>query len=298
MSHGKCDWCGDDMPTVGGIYGGIFGGDYCSNKCKHDAEAANKRQRETESGKHRNDDYDDDDSSSLGFFGKLWRAIKTIAIALVVLTIIGYILDKDDDKKSDDNKKTVQTPTQTAKKQSTTTTKTTSSSSKTTAGSKPVSNKSATQSAASNSKTTSNQKSTTGNPTTPSSSNSSSVAPKNAAATTTNASAKSTTAEADISGEIYKALTDILESKGKSLKLNEAEGLTKGYESTIVVQMNQLRGTKYYNNALKEIMRCCPKYASEYSKNGKYFASEAEFYQSYISTDYSKKLKAKKKEIR
>lgn len=102
----------------------------------------------------------------------------------------------------------------------------------------------------------------------------------------------------DISGEIYKALTDILESKGKSLKLNEAEGLTKGYESTIVVQMNQLRGTKYYNNALKEIMRCCPKYASEYSKNGKYFASEAEFYQSYISTDYSKKLKAKKKENR
>ncbi len=282
----KCDWCGRN---INGNYvsGGFFGPYYCSNKCKHDAEAS----------KRKNDDYydDDDDSQSLGFFGKVWRAIKTIAIALVVLTIIGYILDKDDDKKSDDNKKTVQTPTQTAKKQSTTTTKTTSSSSKTTAGSKPVSNKSATQSTANNSKTTSNQKSTTSNPSSP---NSSSVAPKNAAATTTNASAKSTTSEVDLSGEIYKALTDILESKGKSLKLNEAEGSNRGYESNIIVQMNQLRGTKYYNNALKEIMRCCPKYASEYSKNGKYFASEAEFYQSYISTDYSKKLKAKKKENR
>jgi len=278
----RCDTCGRPYPdnytkyNVNSIWGTRH---YCCRDCQE-----------------RGEDRNDEDEENMGFFDRVWRTIKLILkiiFALIVVWVI-YIMHTEDSEKSESSQKTEQV----SKKQTTTTTKTTSSSSKTTAGSKSVSNKSATQSTANNSKTTSNQKSTTSTPTTPSGSNSSSVAPKNAAATTTNASAKSTTSEVDISGEIYKALTDILESKGKSLKLNEAEGSNRGYESNIIVQMNQLRGTKYYNNALKEIMRCCPKYASEYSKNGKYFASEAEFYQSYISTNYSKILKTKKKETR
>ncbi len=288
----KCDWCGKYIPDSDywkytGRSGGLFSTTvrhYCSKRCLNEGESVYKQEEKEK------EEEEEAESEKLGFFGRLFRTIKRIVIAIVVILIGFYFLSKetDDDKKSESTQKTEQSTT---KKQSTSTTKTTS-------NSKTTSGKSASTTASSSKSTVSNQKSTASNSTTTSSSNSTSTEPKSAASTTTNASTKNTTAEADISGEIYKALTDILESKGKSLKLNEAEGLTKGYESTIVVQMNQLRGTKYYNNALKEIMRCCPKYASEYSKNGKYFASEAEFYQSYISTDYSKKLKAKKKENR
>ena len=101
--------------------------------------------------------------------------------------------------------------------------------------------------------------------------------------------------EYDESYQTYLALSTVLENEGKSLKLCEAQNETNGQEANVIGKMSQLRGTKYYNNALKDLVRCCPKYAKEYSKNGKYFASEAEFYQSYINPDYSKILKAKKK---
>ena len=280
----KCDWCGRN---INGNYvsGGLFGPYYCSNKCKHDAEAS----------KRKNDDYydDDDDTQSLGFFGKIWRAIKITVSALVILTIIGYILDKDDDdKKSDDNKKTEQTSTQTAKKQSSTSAKNTNSS-KTASSSKPVSSNTTTTSS---SKTTTTQSSNS-----QASSNSGSITPSieqtNTVATSRSvATPKSTTTESDASHQTYLALSTLLESEGKSLKLCEAQKQTKGQEANVIGKMNQLRGTKYYSNALKDLVKYCPKYANEYSKNGKYFASEAEFYQAYIAPDYSKTLKAKKKE--
>ena len=280
----KCDWCGRN---INGNYvsGGFFGPYYCSNKCKHDAEAS----------KRKNDDYydDDDDSQSLGFFGKIWRAIKITVSALVILTIIGYILDKDDDdKKSVDNKKTEQTSTQTVKKQSATSTKN-ASNSKATTSSKPASSKTATTSSSKPASTQSNNSQSSSN----SSSKTPSTTQTNTAATSASAATtKNTTTESDASYQTYLALSALLESEGKSLKLCEAQNQTKGQEANVIGKMGQLRGTKYYNNALIDIMRYCPKYASEYSKNGKYFASEAEFYQAYIIPDYSKKLKAKKKE--
>ena len=100
----------------------------------------------------------------------------------------------------------------------------------------------------------------------------------------------------DASYQTYLALVTLLENDGKSLKLCEAKKLTKGQELNLIEKMSELQGTTYYNTALKGIAKYCPKYASEYSKNGKYFASEADFYQSYINPDYSKILKAKKKE--
>ena len=133
-----------------------------------------------------------------------------------------------------------------------------------------------------------------------SSSNSKSNSYSESASASHNTSATSATssAEYDESYQTYLALSTLLESDGKSLKLCEAQNETNGKEANVIGKMKQLRGTKYYNNALKDLVRCCPKYAKEYSKSGKYFASEAEFYQSYINPDYSSILKTKKKENR
>lgn len=114
----------------------------------------------------------------------------------------------------------------------------------------------------------------------------------------TSATSATLSSEYDESYQTYLALSTLLESDGKSLKLREAQGETNEQVTNVIEKMSQLRDTKYYNNALKDLVRCCPKYAKEYSKNGKYFASEAEFYQSYINPDYSSILKAKKKESR
>ena len=294
----QCDWCGRTIPYDRYV-GGLFGPHYCSNKCKHDAESVG-------TSKSQNDNYDDiyyDEAQSLGFFGKLWRAIKTIAIALVVLTIIGYILNKDDDEKSDDNKKTEQTSTQTAKKQSATNTKNTSSS-KTTANSKPA----ATKSSNSQSSTYSTQKSSSsasGSTVASNITTSSSITEHQSLATTSEvtesndlSTSSTNSSNVETSSQIYLALISILENNGKSLKLCEAQKLTKGQEVDVIKKMRLLQGTGLYYNALKEMLKYCPKYANEYSKNGKYFASEAEFYQAYIAPNYSKSLKAKKKENR
>ena len=116
------------------------------------------------------------------------------------------------------------------------------------------------------------------------------------AGTNNKASESSTNSPVDASYQTYLALVTLLENDGKSLKLCEAKKLTKGQELNLIEKMSELQGTTYYNTALKGIAKYCPKYASEYSKNGKYFASDADFYQSYINPDYSKILKAKKKE--
>ena len=174
------------------------------------------------------------------------------------------------------------------KKQSTTTAKSTSSSN---ASSKPVSSKSTTTSSSKPATTQSSNSQSN------SDSKTSSAAQTNTATTSTSvATTKSTATESDASYQTYLALSTLLESEGKTLKLCEAQKQTKGQEANVIEKMSQLRGTKYYKNALMDIMSYCPKYASEYSKNGKYFASEAEFYQAYIAPDYSKTLKAKKKE--
>ena len=280
----KCDWCGRN---INGNYvsGGFFGPYYCSNKCKHDAEAS----------KRKNDDYydDDDDSQSLGFFGKIWRAIKITVSALVILTIIGYILDKDDDdKKSVDNKKTEQTTPQTVKKQSATSTKN-ASNSKATTSSKPASSKTTTTSSSNPANTQSSGSSSNSSSTT-SKTNSSTTVPSSTSTATTSTSSSAT--EYDESYQTYLALMTLLADEGESLKLCEAQNKTKGKEANVIGKMIQLRGTKYYNDALNDLLGYCPRYADEYYKNGKYFASEAEFYQAYVAPNYSKTLKAKKKE--
>ena len=196
-----------------------------------------------------------------------------------------------------DNKKETEqvSTTQTAKKQSTTSTKKTSSPKSTTRESSPsTTNSSKSASSQSTSQTTVDGSKSTTSVTT--ASNSTSTTPTSTTVATTSAS--NTISDADLTYEIYLSLSNILEAEGKSLKLCEARDQTKGQEANVVGKMRQLRGTEYYNNALKDLVRCCPKYAKEYSKNGNYFASEAEFYQSYINPDYSSILKAKKKESR
>lgn len=289
----KCDWCGKYIPDSDywkytGSSSGLFSLErhYCSKKCQNEGESVYKREDKEK------EEEEEEEKESLGFLGRLFRLIKRIIITIVVLIIGLYILSRNsnDDKKSEDSQKTEQVTT---KKQSTSTTKTTSSS-KTTSG------KNASTTASSSKSTASSQKSAVSKSTTASSSNSTSTAPKSTAVTTTTtaSSSSSSTAESDASYQTYLALSTFLENEGKSIKLCEALNRTKGNEANVIGKMSQLRGTKYYNNALKDLVRYCPKYASEYSKNGKYFASEADFYQAYINPEYSKMLKTKKKENR
>lgn len=282
----KCDWCGKDYEW--GVSG--YGKSFCSNRCK-EAYEANERERKA---RERNEAIErkrreEEEYANLGFFGRLFRLIKRIIITGIVLIIGFYIIkNANDDKKSENSQNTEQV----SKKQSSATTKTTNSS-KPTASSKSAPSKTATTSSSKPAPTQSNNSQSSSN----SSSKTPSTTQTNTAATSASvATTKNTTTESDASYQTYLALSALLESEGKSLKLCEAQNQTKGQEANVIGKMGQLRGTKYYNNALIDIMRYCPKYASEYSKNGKYFASEAEFYQAYISPDYSKTLKAKKKE--
>ncbi|MBR5956751.1 MAG: hypothetical protein IKZ99_00115 [Salinivirgaceae bacterium] len=209
---------------------------------------------------------------------------------LLVLVIVWLLGLPDGSIERDAKKqKTEQVSTQTAKKQSTTSTKKTGSS-KATTNAKPTSSKSTTTSS---SKPATTQSSNTQASSSSTPKSSSSVP---ASTTATSASASNATSNTDLTYEIYLSLSKILEGEGKSLRLCEAQNQTKGQEAIVIGKMTQLYGTKYYNRALKDIVRCCPKYASEYSKNGKYFTSESEFYQAYITPNYSKTLKAKKKE--
>ena len=187
-------------------------------------------------------------------------------VGFIAFCYIGESLKDDDSQKS----KTEQESTQTTKTQSTYT-------------------------------TSDNSYSTTSKSTASSSistSNSYSTASESATINNTTATSANISSEYDESYQTYLALKTLLYDEGKSLKLCEAQNESNGQEANVIRKIGQLRGTKYYNNALKDLVRCCPKYAKEYSKNGKYFASEAEFYQSYINPDYSSILKAKKKESR
>jgi hypothetical protein len=196
-----------------------------------------------------------------------------LSIIGVIAGVIIYnaITDEEEKKSSDSQKpKTEQVSTQTTNNKS---------SYSSTSNTKPTTSQSESYTySAGSSNTTSNSSVTSSSESTASSS-----------------SASNSTAETDESYQIYLALSTLLENEGKSLKLCESLNKEKGQEANVIGKMRQLRGTKYYNNALKDIVRCCPKYASEYSKNGKYFASEGDFFQAYINPDYSKILKANKK---
>lgn len=276
-----CPECGD--PIRGdGVYAGPYWNrrHYCSNRCCRDGE--------------RNLSQENVKEDNRGCLYRLFRWIIRSIIVIVGIFIILYIESKisDDNKTSESPKKTEQTTTQTPKKQSTTTTNSTSSSS---ASSKPATSKTATTGSPKPSATQLSNSQSSSN----SSFNTPSTAQTNTAATSASvATTKSAETESDASYQTYLALSTLLESEGKSLKLCEAQKQTKGQEADVIGKMSQLRGTKYYSNALKDLVKYCPKYANEYSKNGKYFASEAEFYQAYIAPDYSKTLKAKKKENR
>ncbi len=273
----KCYECGRHFRDEEAIVGGPRWNKryYCSNRCYRDGE----------------DNLDDSDieKDNWSFGYRLKRAVIRFALSAAALFIgLLILVSVLDDSKKSEGTSTQTTTTQTTKKQSTTSTKN-ASSSKTTS-SKNTSGKPATTS---DSKTAAPESSNSQSSTNSASESSSSTP---ASTTAPNATTNNSSTESDESYQTYLALSTLLENEGKSIKLCEAQNQTKGNEANVIGKMSQLRGTKYYNNALKDLVRYCPKYANEYSKNGKYFASEAEFYQAYIAPDYSKQLKAKKKE--
>ena len=67
----RCKWCGKRIPNGEGVNGPFISfRHYCSNKCKEEGEA-----------RFGNDG---------GFFGRLFRLILKIIIAIIGLIIIGY----------------------------------------------------------------------------------------------------------------------------------------------------------------------------------------------------------------
>lgn len=90
-------------------------------------------------------------------------------------------------------------------------------------------------------------------------------------------------------------LTDFLKEYGANLTLKGAEDSKRNEVQTVLNRTNKLKGTDYYQKALDEINKYCPQYAEEYEKNGKYFESESDFYEAYITDNYSKILRKNKK---
>lgn len=90
-------------------------------------------------------------------------------------------------------------------------------------------------------------------------------------------------------------LTDFLKEYGANLTLKGAEDSKRNEVQTVINRTNKLKGTDYYQKALDEIKKYCPQYAEEYEKNGKYFESESDFYEAYITDNYSKILRKNKK---
>ena len=275
-----CPECG--RPIRGnGVYAGPHWNrrHYCSNSCCRSGE--------------RNLSQDDVVEDNRGCLYRFFRWIISAIIVIVGIFIFLYIESKlsDDDKTSGTTKKTEQSSTQTPKKQSTTTAKNTNSS-KTTVSSKSASSNSTTTSS-SKPATTQSSGSASNSSSTNSETYSSTTVPSSSSTATSSTSSSAT--EYDESYQTYLALMTLLADEGESLKLCEAQNKTKGKEANVIGKMSQLRGTKYYNDALNDLLGYCPRYADEYYKNGKYFASEAEFYQAYIAPNYSKTLKAKKK---
>jgi len=65
---------------------------------------------------------------------------------------------------------------------------------------------------------------------------------------------------------------------------------------SVVNRINEHKGKYYYADVLDVVFKLNDKLAKEWEKNGKYFKSKAEMFECWISEEYDKVLKARKKE--
>jgi len=92
-----CNWCGKEICSpVSGCSG------YCSDKCRREAEEANRPKRKPKATS--NTSYDDSDHST-SLFGIIWKAVKWV----IIITIIWFVYDnyiKGDNSKASEVKNT------------------------------------------------------------------------------------------------------------------------------------------------------------------------------------------------
>ena len=92
-----------------------------------------------------------------------------------------------------------------------------------------------------------------------------------------------------------KAIEEILFN---SKQLNFKKSLLTSNEElkSVVNRINEHRGKYYYADVIDAVFKLNDKLAKEWEKNGKYFKSKAEMFEYWISEEYDKVLKARKKE--
>lgn len=95
-----------------------------------------------------------------------------------------------------------------------------------------------------------------------------------------------------------KGLQPFLQNVGKNLDLNGAEVSSKPNISYVIGIVQDSKQTYYYNRALDMLFEYCPKVKKEYEATKMYFSTKDDFYSNYISAEYSKILKDKKKEYK
>lgn len=95
-----------------------------------------------------------------------------------------------------------------------------------------------------------------------------------------------------------KGLQPFLQRAGKNLDLKGAEVSSKENITYVIGIMKECKQTFFFNRALDMIFEYCPKVKKEYEATNMYFSSKDDFYSNYISAEYSKVLKDKKKEYK
>lgn len=112
------------------------------------------------------------------------------------------------------------------------------------------------------------------------------------------------TKELEFNKEIYKRkeLREDLHAfekeliNSKPLNLKKALLSDKPEIKSIVDRLNYHKSQCYYDDAVALLFKFNPGLSKEWEKNGKLFSCQAEMYEAYISEDYAKILKSKKKD--
>ena len=90
----------------------------------------------------------------------------------------------------------------------------------------------------------------------------------------------------------------IEETLFNSKQLNFKKSMLTSNEElkSVVNRINEHKGKYYYADVIDAVFKLNDKLAKEWEKNGTYFKSKAEMFEYWISEEYDKVLKARKKE--
>lgn len=90
-------------------------------------------------------------------------------------------------------------------------------------------------------------------------------------------------------------LKSYVANHSKKINLSNINKKPSEETSEVVKILRTLKSTHFYDRAVSYLISALPKIQKEYEKNGQYFKSEIEFFETYTSDSYSQILKANKK---